>query len=296
MTRDVGRELVRWLGCGVSTAKQGRVGHWGEWRRSFGGVRDRTRDKCGGTGRRRRFRKKVSLLGRRRRGKRRGVGGIWRVLYGGLQRARAEELLYGRVVEAQGGLGLLGRGLGVGLIGVLALADGLEDTGGVPLCKLDLLQRLGVGRAPFAGEVEKSGCRVKGVGRLSVERRQPSVHVVVETKRRNTPRHFVCAQSPLGAAKRVLGKLLDVCLAGVIVHDGVVVGALSLCSLEALNERLCKVEAVVVGRVQALADDLVDGMVLACEGVREEGRGPNLHDWASRGGRGGTNTSRRWRA
>lgn len=65
-------------------------------------------------------------------------------------------------------LGLLLGLLGVRLVGVLALADGLEDAGGVPLCEFDLLQRLGVGLAPFAGEVEEGCCGVEGVCCLSL--------------------------------------------------------------------------------------------------------------------------------
>lgn len=57
--------------------------------------------------------------------------------------------------------------LGVRLVGVLALADGLDDAGGVPLCEFDLLERLGVGLAPFAGEIEEGCCGVKGVCCLS---------------------------------------------------------------------------------------------------------------------------------
>jgi hypothetical protein len=78
------------------------------------------------------------------------------------------------------------------------------------------------------------------------------------------PRHLVGPHCALGAVKRLLRKLLDVGLPRGVVHDGVVVWALGLCGLEALEERLCEGEAVIVGVVQALSDDLVDGMVFAC--------------------------------
>lgn len=148
------------------------------------------------------------------------------------------------VVRVERRLGLRLDGLGVRLVGVLALADGLEDARGVPLGELDLLQRLGIGRAPLAREVEKGRGGVECVGRLS--------------------RHLVCAQSALGAIKCLLRKLLDIGLACVIIDNGIVVGVGSLGLLEALEQRLCVVEGVVVGGVEALAYDLVYGMILAC--------------------------------
>lgn len=80
---------------------------------------------------------------------------------------RAGELLDVGVVRVERRLGLRLDGLGVRLVGVLALADGLEDARGVPLGELDLLQRLGIGRAPLAREVEKGRGGVECVGRLS---------------------------------------------------------------------------------------------------------------------------------
>ncbi len=77
------------------------------------------------------------------------------------------------------------------------------------------------------------------------------------------PRHLARAQGPLGTGKGLVGKLFDIGLAGIVVDDGVVIGALRLGRLEPLDERLCEGEAVVVGRVEALADDLVDGVILA---------------------------------
>lgn len=79
-----------------------------------------------------------------------------------------------------------------------------------------------------------------------------------------SPRHLVRRHCPLCTVKRLLRKLLDVGLACRIVHDGIVVWALRLCGLEALEQRLCEAEAVIVGGVQALSYNLVDGMVFAC--------------------------------
>lgn len=83
-----------------------------------------------------------------------------------------------------------------------------------------------------------------------------------------SPRHFVRPHCPLRAIKRLLRKLLDVGLACRIVHDGIVVWTLRLCGLEALEQRLCEGEAVIIGGVEALSYDLVDGMVFAFLGVR----------------------------
>lgn len=78
-----------------------------------------------------------------------------------------------------------------------------------------------------------------------------------------SPRHFVRPHCPLRAIKRLLRKLLDVGLARRIVHNGIVVWALRLCGLEALEQRLCEAEAVIVGGVEALSYNLVDGVVFA---------------------------------
>lgn len=134
-------------------------------------------------------------------------------------------------------------GLGVGLVGIIALTNGLEDARGVPLCEFDLLQRFWLWSAPFPGKVEKGGGGVERVGGL--------------------PGYPVGAHGSLCAVKRLLGKHLHVCLPRSVVGDGIIVGALGLGRLEALNQRPRKVEAFVVGRMQALADNLVDGVVLA---------------------------------
>jgi hypothetical protein len=78
------------------------------------------------------------------------------------------------------------------------------------------------------------------------------------------PRHFVRFHGSFSTIKRLLRKLLDVGLPCGIVHDGVVIWTLGLCGLEALEQRLCEGEAVIVGGVQVLSYNLVDGMVFAC--------------------------------
>lgn len=77
------------------------------------------------------------------------------------------------------------------------------------------------------------------------------------------PCYFVRTQCPLRALKSLLRELLHVCLTGRVIHDSIVVSALRLRGLEALDQRLGEVEGVVVSGVEALADDLVDGMVFA---------------------------------
>lgn len=121
------------------------------------------------------------------------------------------------------------------------------------------------------GEVEKGcGC-VQGIGSLSREKQsEPGAATSDSFIPPFSPRHFIRLHCPLCAVKRLLRKLLDVGLACCVVHDCVVVGALRLCGLEALKQRLCEVEAVIVGGVEALAYNLVDGMVFACFCVSEE--------------------------
>jgi len=58
-----------------------------------------------------------------------------------------------------------------------------------------------------------------------------------------------------------LRKLLDVGLAGKIIGDGVVVSIGSLCRLELVHEVCGEFEALLVGIVEALAEDLIDGPV-----------------------------------
>jgi hypothetical protein len=167
------------------------------------------------------------------------------------------------IERVEGGLVFFFSGLGVWLVGVFSLADGLEDAGGVPFCEFDLLEDFWLGGAPFVGEVEEGcGC-VEGIGGLSGKAvrikcgAELCIYVV-------SPRHFVRVHCPLCAIKCLLRKLLDVGLTRCIVHDRIVVWALWLCGLEALEQRLCEVEAVIVGGVEALSYDLVDGMIFAC--------------------------------
>lgn len=82
--------------------------------------------------------------------------------------------------------------------------------------------------------------------------------------RLSLPRHFVRLHGSFCTIKRLLRKLLDIGLPRGIVHDGIVVWTFGLCGLEALEQRLCEGEAVIVGGVQVLSYNLVDGMVFAC--------------------------------
>lgn len=45
------------------------------------------------------------------------------------------------------------------------------------------------------------------------------------------PCYFVGSQGSISAVKCIVGKLLDVCLACLVVHNGIVVGALLFCRL-----------------------------------------------------------------
>lgn len=97
----------------------------------------------------------------------------------------------------------------------------------------------------------------------------------IKSKRLHVPRDLVGPQGPLGSTKCFLSKLLDVCLAGSVIHDGLVICALGLGCLQALNQAFCVCEAIVVGGVEALGNDLVDRMVLAwgrCQHVLFLGR------------------------
>ncbi len=73
---------------------------------------------------------------------------------------RSIELDLGRIF----GFGL--GGLGVGFVGVVTLANGLENARGVPLGKFDLLQRVCLWGAPFSSKIEKGSSSVKSVGGL----------------------------------------------------------------------------------------------------------------------------------
>ena len=114
----------------------------------------------------------------------------------------------------------------------------------------------------------------------------------------DVPRHLVGPQRALGAVKGLVRKVLDVGLARIVVDDGVVVCVLGLGGLEALDERLGEGEAVVVGGVQALAYDLVDGMVLAYKRIARSVSAcfTYTEDAASRRRARETHTSRQWRA
>lgn len=77
------------------------------------------------------------------------------------------------------------------------------------------------------------------------------------------PGNLAGTHRPLGTIKGFLGKELDVGAAGIVVDDSIIVGTLGLCGFEALDERFGEVEAFIVDVVQALADDLVDSVILA---------------------------------
>jgi hypothetical protein len=81
---------------------------------------------------------------------------------------RSRQLLHIRVGWVQRRRRLRLGGLRVRLVRVLALADGLEDAGGVPFGELYLLQDLGVGLAPLASEIEEGGGGVECISSLSV--------------------------------------------------------------------------------------------------------------------------------
>lgn len=94
----------------------------------------------------------------------------------------------------------------------------------------------------------------------------------------------------LSTAKGLLGKLLYIGLGNVIVHDGLLSRILCFCRLETLNQRLGVGEGIVVGRMEALADNLIDSMVFAYRSWSVKEKKQHIS------GPGGTNTSRRWLA
>lgn len=68
----------------------------------------------------------------------------------GPRQVRVGDLLDIRVIRIEGwGRLFVFLDLRVRLIRVVAIAESLEDTGGIPLGELDLLQRFRVGRTPF---------------------------------------------------------------------------------------------------------------------------------------------------
>lgn len=91
--------------------------------------------------------------------------------------------------------------LGVRLVGIFALFDCPDDPGGIPLCVLDLLLCFLVWRAPYVDEVEEGSGRVESHGCLL--------------------RDLVGLDHPFCSIQRLLGELLDVCLARCVVGDGI---------------------------------------------------------------------------
>lgn len=79
----------------------------------------------------------------------------------------AGEFLDVRVERVEGRFVFDFAGLGVGFVGVLAFADGLEYAGGVPFCEFDLLEDVWLGGSPFVGEIEEGGGSVERVCGLS---------------------------------------------------------------------------------------------------------------------------------
>jgi hypothetical protein len=77
------------------------------------------------------------------------------------------------------------------------------------------------------------------------------------------PGDLVGAKCALGAVKGLLGEQLDVSLAGGTVGDGLLVCVLILRNLETLEQHLRVGEDVLVGIVEALADDLIDRVTVA---------------------------------
>lgn len=93
------------------------------------------------------------------------VGSVFDV--GSLRRRGAGEFLDVRIERVESRFVFDLAGLGVGFVGVLAFADGLEYAGGVPFCEFDLLEDVWLGGSPFMGEIEEGGGSVEGVGGLS---------------------------------------------------------------------------------------------------------------------------------
>ena len=94
-----------------------------------------------------------------------GEPSLWRILNCGALTSCESLDLGVRRIKASTGLRL--RCLGVCLVGIFALADGLQNSSSIPLCELDLLDDLGVRLAPFAGKIEESCSGVECIGGLS---------------------------------------------------------------------------------------------------------------------------------
>jgi hypothetical protein len=77
------------------------------------------------------------------------------------------------------------------------------------------------------------------------------------------PGDLVGLHRSLSSGKGLLSKLLDICLTGRVVNYGIVICALGLGRLQALNQCFCVGEAIVVGGMETFGNDLVNGMVLA---------------------------------
>jgi hypothetical protein len=178
LRRWLGRDLCRWV-------RRRDLGHGGDgrwrrrrwWRRNPRETGRRTLAQWrGNEGFRRprirvRLRREVSRVGNLWRRIREGgntgrLPRVRRVLH--RRRMRSRQLLHIRVGWVQRRRRLRLGGLRVRLVRVLALADGLEDAGGVPFGELYLLQDLGVGLAPLASEIEEGGGGVECISSLSV--------------------------------------------------------------------------------------------------------------------------------
>ena len=156
--------------------------------------------------------------------------------------------------------------LGVRFIRIVALPDRLDYPGGVPLCILDLLLRFLVWRTPYVDEMKEGSGGVEGHGCVL--------------------RDLVRLDHSLGTVQRLLGELLDICLACRVVGDGVLrrIGTLCLYNrlvnsrffssmvprarmtylLQFVHQLRGVCEHLFAVRVQLLGQDLVDHPVFAC--------------------------------
>lgn len=67
--------------------------------------------------------------------------------------------------------------------------------------------------------------------------------------------------------KSFQGEKLNVCLCGYVVCYGIVSGLIGLNLFELVHKGCCIVHALLVGRVQAFRQDLIDHIVIACQSV-----------------------------